>query len=208
MTTPDQGPAERTVSSYPPESDAIAAFARLAEEFCALVDGREALGRDGLLRAVHIRLAPLYAAALALPGVEAMDDGLEESDGDEDQEDVDVAALLEGSGKDRLGNEQWMALYRSLDALIGEGGLYAEVFDPWAQPPEEPVTGSLADDVADIYRDLADGLTKWRRGEVAAAWWEWRFGFTIHWGEHAVSALRALHALAAEGTRGFPSSTQ
>jgi hypothetical protein len=23
--------------------------------------------------------------------------------------------------------------------------------------------------------------------------WEWRFHFDVHWGEHAVDALRALH---------------
>lgn len=189
-----------------PETDPVAAFALVAEDFCSLVEHRDTFGRDEFLHAVHVRLAPLYAAALALPAVEVSDETPEDDDADEEEAEVDVAALMAESRKDRMGTEDWMALYRSLGALIGEHNSYAEVFDPYAHPGEEPVTGSLADDVADIYRHLADGLAKWRRGEVDAALWEWRFGFTIHWGEHATGALRALYALAANHPLGFPSS--
>lgn len=180
--------------------EALARFAERAEEFCALIDSRDAHGRAAFLRRVHLGLAPLYAAALVLPAVEVIEDGPE--DDDDDLVDSPPAAAQD----DRLGMERWQALYRSLSALIGERNHYAEVFDPYAEPPEEPVTGSLADDLADIYQDLADGLAKWRRGEAAAALWRWRFQFTTHWGEHLTSALRALHVLAANYDVGFPTT--
>lgn len=89
-------------------------------------------------------------------------------------------------------------IYRSLGAKIGaERDCYSEVFDAYEQPRDEPVTGCLSDDFADIYLDLAEGLTKWNRGEHGEAVWHWRFSFNMHWGEHASGALRALHALAA-----------
>jgi len=52
----------------------------------------------------------------------------------------------------------------------------------------------VADDLADIWRDLRTGLnamaTESRWEDVG---WEWRFGLQTHWGKHAVDALAALH---------------
>jgi hypothetical protein len=169
-------------------------FAQLVERFCALVDGHTAMAPDDFLRQVHLSLAQLYATALALPAVEVIG-----GDDDDEQRQTETA-------DDRLGHERWMVLYRSLVALIGDREHYSEVFDAYAEPPEEPVMGSLADDVADIHQDLADGLLKWRRGDEDGALWAWRFHFTFHWGEHATSALRALHVLASTHNLGFPSS--
>ncbi len=192
------------MTALPPLTDSLAAFARLANDFCDLVERRDTLGRGPFLAAVHMRLAPLYAAALALPAIEVVDETSQEQAADDAEgREVDVPACVVVDRKDRMSADEWMALYRAMGALIGEGNHYRQVFNPYAEPPEEPVTGRLADDVADIYQDLADGLVKWRRGEVDAALWEWRYRFTMHWGEHVTSALRALHALA-DQQLGFP----
>lgn len=64
---------------------------------------------------------------------------------------------------------------------------------------EEPVAATLADDVGDIYLDVARGLalfddpTCWWR----SAAWSWRFHMSIHWGNHATAALRAIQWLLA-----------
>lgn len=76
--------------------------------------------------------------------------------------------------------------------------LYGEVFNPLLVPPEEPVVGSLTDDICDIYRDVVTGLNAYEAGRRAAAIWEWSFGFSNHWGDHATGAIRALHAYLAE----------
>ena len=67
------------------------------------------------------------------------------------------------------------------------------MFDPLPVPPEEPVVGSLTDDIADIYRDVIPGLREYELGRRAQAVWEWGFGLRHHWGEHATGAIRALH---------------
>jgi hypothetical protein len=83
--------------------------------------------------------------------------------------------------------------------------LYAEIFDPYEQPAR-PVTGHLADDIGDIYSDVARGLMLCDRGQSDEALWEWGFNFRIHWGEHATGAIRALHAhLAQENWEGLTS---
>ena len=55
------------------------------------------------------------------------------------------------------------------------------------------MAGSLADDAADIYRDLPSGLNDNAVGE-------WRFGFDNNWGKHAAEALYALHSLTHPGS--------
>ena len=75
--------------------------------------------------------------------------------------------------------------------LLGRHDSYFEVFDPYVDEP--PVVGSLADDLADIYLDLARPLRLFDRGRVADATWEWVFSMRSHCGDHLVDALRATH---------------
>ena len=60
---------------------------------------------------------------------------------------------------------------------------------------EEPVCGSLADDLSDIASDLQRGIEEYDRGKVGNAAFEWSFGFRHHWGDHAVDAIRYLHSI-------------
>ena len=100
---------------------------------------------------------------------------------------------------------KWRTVCFALGKQIGpRWNSYQEVFDPYAVPPENPVTGSLADDLSDILLDLEDGEQLWLQGEFAAAVWDWRFGFESHWGEHVTGALRAIRTLAAVHDLGFP----
>jgi hypothetical protein len=62
----------------------------------------------------------------------------------------------------------------------------------------------IADDVADVWRDVKRGLLALGEGHRPDdVTWQWRFDFYSHWGRHATEALRALHArLADEGGPG------
>jgi hypothetical protein len=79
---------------------------------------------------------------------------------------------------------------------FGDRDHYREVFDAYSA--DNALVGSLSDDMGDIYNELADGLAVFdgaRAARKTDATWAWRFGFHIHWGEHATSALRALYWL-------------
>jgi hypothetical protein len=56
----------------------------------------------------------------------------------------------------------------------------------------------LWDDLADLYRDLQNGLDLCLRGRPAdvegAVWW-WRFNYEIHWGEHLFRALQSVYEI-------------
>jgi hypothetical protein len=70
---------------------------------------------------------------------------------------------------------------------------YWEVFD--ACTLEEPVQGSLTDDLSDIYHDLQEGIVLYEGKKYNEAVWSWKFSFETHWGSHAIDAARALHYL-------------
>lgn len=70
---------------------------------------------------------------------------------------------------------------------------YRVVFDPHDfEAVDEPVWGSLSDDLADIYRDLAGGLSTCDEGSMENACFEWSFSYQFHWARHAVNALAAI----------------
>ena len=90
---------------------------------------------------------------------------------------------------------EWKSVYQAAAAL--PVGHYAEVFDPVVIPAETPVVGDLADDLADIYREVITGLWLFESGKHLQAHWHWAFTFQVHWGKHATSAIRALYTVIA-----------
>lgn len=145
-------------------------FSDEARRFVAWADGRTAkeLSAPLALR----RVVALYAAALELPQPwsERVSPGASD----------DPPELVE-----RLG------IVRNRAAAIPLQH-YSEIFSPLVMT-DEPVVGDLADDLVAIYRHVSRGLNLVDAGCIDDAIWEWAFNFQLHWGEHASSAIRALH---------------
>ena len=151
-------------------------FTGLAEEFCRIVDSAQGMTVPALLAEMNRNLPHLYGAGVRLPEVMA--------------EDFEPSPRFDT-------NKVWTPLYRLLQEKLGSIDLYSEVFDPTEK--EEAIPHSLADDIADIYCDLKKGFAVLEaRGPLVNAIWEWRFGFWSHWGQHATSALRAIHYIRAK----------
>ena len=93
-------------------------------------------------------------------------------------------------------SKQWDEIYKSLQQKLSSYDYYLEIFDPYEY--EKPVAGSLADDLAGIYKDIKEGLSDWENvnsRDRLNIIWEWKFSFNSHWGEHATGAFRALYSL-------------
>jgi hypothetical protein len=190
------------------EHPALSAFAEVAADLCHLVEERRYVERAAFIHALHLLLASAYAAALRLPSIDVLynDDDDEEDDDNDDDEPDEQQYVLPPRDVDRLKFTDYHELRTNLAVVLGDETYYREVFDPWKPAEDNPeVTGSLADDIADAYRDLKSGLLKWQRGESGAALFEWRYHLETHWGEHATGALRALHTRAAWHSGGWPS---
>lgn len=152
-------------------TDHLQAFALEAARFATWATETREKGAPAVKQAL-VRITQLYAAALRLPAARGDD-------------------LANGADDPRI-EEAHHATVVAHGAIPFD--MYGEVFHPLTIPPEEPVIGSIADDVMDIYRDVVTGLRAFERGDLDSASWTWGFTFVTHWGEHATGALRALHA--------------
>ncbi len=148
---------------------AIVSFARAAREYCAWAESSAAQSpEDEVAKALHL-LTAVYAAALHLPGGRPPSQEIESNS-----------------------HAEWRRIYdRFTDLPVTN---YWEIFNPLDAECEEPVLASLADDLADIHRDLQRGLVFFDASDMDAAAWEWSLHLRAHWGHHLTAALYALHA--------------
>jgi Domain of unknown function (DUF5063) len=156
----------------PATLDAVTQFAAEAARFRQWARDGSDTGEVAVRHAL-IRILTLYLAALDLPP--------------EWSDELADAPDAEGISRD----ERW-AIYHGIAARLPFDN-YACVFEPFILPPEEPVVGSIADDVAGIYDDVVGGLIEYEAGRMAKAVWEWGFQLRSHWGRHATDAIYALH---------------
>ena len=70
---------------------------------------------------------------------------------------------------------------------------YREVFDPLEEGP--PISFTLKGDLTDIVSGLQYGIEEYKSGLVGRAAFTWRDGSEFNWGNHAIDAIRVLHAM-------------
>jgi hypothetical protein len=157
-------------------------FCAVGQQFCSAVESASKLDRASLLTEVYRVLPRLINEAILLPIIESTD----EDDATEEEQ-------LASCARVRMTDEQWGQLYGLLKEKLGDWDLYWQVFDPTTD--KEASCGSLADDIADIYRDLKEGLVLSERNLVQPedVIWNWRILYYSHWGKHAIDALLTIH---------------
>ncbi len=156
------------------EKSALDNFPITAEEFCHLVDGYSKRSREQLVQELSVHLARLCEVGVRLPMVEPATEGV----------DATPEAVTAHT-------EEWTKLSSGLRQVFGQLDGYWEIFEPTEK--EEPVLGSLANDIAEIYLDLKDALKLLESGNAPDdIHWDWRFEFHSHWSKHAASALKVL----------------
>jgi hypothetical protein len=151
----------------------VEAFRCLAESYCALVEQIEQLEPSEVLRRLSVLLPALIAKATELPDLEP----------------------TEGYDAPEISHGVWSERFAAIDSTLGHLGGYWTTMEVRSAAEPGVVPLPVADDLVDIWRDLRGGLDALTdNGTVADAVWEWRFNFGIHWGAHAIEALRAVHA--------------
>ena len=144
----------------------IQIFAEAAAKFCAWAEGESQAPEKEAMYALQL-LTELYRQGLRLPTIF----------GDEELPEIP--------------KEDWSKIYKRFGAL--PFNYYMQCSEPQNVPDDIPGVADLADDLADIWRDLKRGLGLFNSGHVPAAVWEWRQSFWTHWGNHATGSIFALH---------------
>ena len=146
-------------------SEPLEEFFEAAAAFCHWAEGAPGTPDEEAQTALRL-LVGLYSLAFRLP---------RES---EEKESISVP------------DEQWQIVFKRFGAL--PFNYYNTVVDPFDFEKPDLCVGDLADDLADIWRDLKPGLFLYRSGNRKAAACAWHEGFAIHWGRHAADAIWAL----------------
>jgi hypothetical protein len=148
-------------------NEAISAFAALARRYCRWAEAAPGEPRAEILLARQL-LAALQYARLMLP----------------------ESAVGGDHETSAVPHQHWQAIRQRFGVLpIDE---YSEVYDPFSDEPA--VTASVADSLADIDRDLRQGLELYDAGALSEAAWHWRVLHGVHWGRQLLGAQRAIHA--------------
>lgn len=150
-----------------------APFIEAVRAYCEWVDSEPGAAEEEARLALRL-LSRLYYQALLLPAGEC-------------------GADLAGQ---RISDEEWMRKHRRFASMPFQ--YYRDYFQPADLNDESPAMGDVADDLADIYRDVADALSLYDAGHIAEALWEFRQSFMTHWGRHAVGAINAIHRYVAD----------
>lgn len=143
-------------------AEELTSFVEAARAYCQFVRDADDYAPASRLKIAAQRLATLFATSLSLP-------------------DVRPAAETPEPSVDR---PRWTG--------FDSHETYWEIDDPLELEAGSVVCGSLSDDILDIYSDVAGGLALFDDGHVRDAVWHWRFTRDVHWGDHAVDALRVL----------------
>lgn len=140
----------------------------VAKEYCSLIETVEEIDSQWLRRLAQI-LPQLHAAISAL---------------DDAEQEVDPPNLSDLDAR--------FDIYAELHRLLGRRDGYWMEFDVACDG--QCMTGSLADDLTDIYCELKHGLSTLEQ-EPQRACSDLRASFMVHWGQHLVDAERHLYSL-------------
>ncbi len=146
----------------------------VARQYCALIESLEEGDRRPLAQ-LNALLPRLHAAMTTL---------IAQTEGLSDDPNVDL--------------DQRFELFSRLHRLLGDLDAYWMEYD--VTPNRQEMSGSLADDLTDIYCELKLGLDRMEEADddTGRTLGIWRTGFCRHWGQHVVDAERHLYALSAK----------
>jgi len=179
----------------PNEHDGVAEFKAVAEKYVGLIESAvqpvaeetsPERPREDLLADLADALSTLYNRALHLP--EVWDDAWT-FEGEREFTDEET--------------KRRSPIYRALSEVFNGINYYwtvvafgkEAVYEDERRLSDALYGHFLSDDLGSVYWELQDGFDLLRAGgPEGEAVYTWHWGFWNHWGEHAVDALRIVHA--------------
>lgn len=154
-------------------------FVETAKKYCSFIENHKFKRGKSIYELVDI-LLNLYIFALRLPK---------------------VRVAKKHHDLDYVDKKEYTKIAEKLFKGFVDFKFYWLVFNPLAKDEDindEVVRAGVYDDLADIYRDVKNGLLEYQKHSqenVNDAIWHWRFHFYTHWGDHLVRLLKPLNQI-------------
>jgi hypothetical protein len=165
----------KDISGHPVYSKNVLEFLTVSNDYCLTMEKPESMKKSWLINYLQKVLPLLYIKASLIPLIEVQNPDANER---------------------FLTLEEWEFLFNELRKKIAEDDEFWFV-DPYANN-HDPVKGSLAECLTDIYQDLKDFITLYKKNALDAkenAVFEIKKLFEQRWGYLIVNAHKALHYL-------------
>jgi hypothetical protein len=150
-------------------------FARIALEFCVLVEKTKGSDKKTFVGNMTKVLPLLYLKASILP---------------------EISTDYESDLGTKVDENLYTQVKDQLSELLGDDDLYLETFHPDIKLSDSPVAVHLSEDLADIYQDLGNFIAIFKNGQKETMNDSLLLcieNFRKYWGQRLVNALRALH---------------
>jgi len=154
-------------------SPLVLEFLSIAQKYCLFVEKIDEREKKDIFDALSKALPLIYVKGVLLPEIDVEDFSLNEK---------------------YVTAEQWQDIFNDLRAAFGEDDEYWFIEND--NPVNDPVKGSLADNLTDIYQDMKDFVLLYQnpmRDAKKIAVWEIRKLFFSHYGFRIVNVLKVIH---------------
>jgi hypothetical protein len=105
-------------------------------------------------------------------------------------------SVLDDELEDFVEEDDYEAIRQNIASVLGYADRYLEVFTKDIQLSEDGIASDISEDLADIYQDLKNFLSRYQIGDeevMNEALVACMSAFREYWGQRLVNCLRALH---------------
>ena len=163
-------------------------FAKMVAEYCQQVDSHTEIPVIDFMIRMERLLARIYFEASELPIVDLPSELI----------DLRYNESFSNSKPSKpQDSSKFHERMQQLASYLGKYNPYWHVVDTLDNADHESIEYSIAGDLSEIYDDLNECLNNWQNGNPTQkneAFSEWQQDWDIHWGDHALNALRAIHS--------------
>lgn len=158
-------------------SQNVTDFVTVAGEYCTFVENSSRFSKVDFLDKTRKLLPLIYLKGSLLPKLES---------------------IFDEENEKFVSEEDWDFIQMSIKKKLGFHDEYREVFDPLTHEQVEQSTGTISDNLSDIYQDLKNCTTLYNIGTeelMSDAIWDCQLNFEEFWGQKLLNALKAVHSV-------------
>jgi hypothetical protein len=154
----------------------VVEFAASANEYCKYLESTQDISGIEIMKVMQRLLPFIYLRASLLPLLEP---------------------VLEETNEKTVTEFDWTRMHDSLLSKMGNNDPFPVIVSA-GDPSDGLYTGSIAENLTDVYQDLKDFIVSYKSGKEEVmndAVWEVLMNFEEFWGKKLLNVLSAIHSV-------------